>query len=251
VRTGRPVSVHRAECRVLARSTQGEGRAVELGWNQQGGGGPGGQARVSARLAVSTVNRPGSLGSVTTVIGKQGANIVDVRVGRRTADLFEMLLDVEVESLDHLQRVQGAPARDPRASPRSSAIARDERRRHHPAPSIEAEVLAEFRAAGALLEGHFILTSGLRSPFYLQCARVLMDPRRAARLVTALVPRLAAHPADLVVSPSTRRDRVRLRGRPPAGSAGRLRRAGRGPVRAPARLRRRAGGSGCWSPRTS
>lgn len=64
------------------------------------------------------------------------------------------------------------------------------------------DVLAEFRAAGALLEGHFVLTSGLRSPFYLQCARVLMDPARAARLVGALRPRLLAHRADLVVSPA-------------------------------------------------
>jgi orotate phosphoribosyltransferase len=37
------------------------------------------------------------------------------------------------------------------------------------------EILAEFRAADALLEGHFILSSGLRSPRYLQCAQVLMD----------------------------------------------------------------------------
>lgn len=48
------------------------------------------------------------------------------------------------------------------------------------------EVLAEFRAAEALLEGHFILSSGLRSPRYLQCARVLMNPERAARLAEAL-----------------------------------------------------------------
>jgi orotate phosphoribosyltransferase len=52
------------------------------------------------------------------------------------------------------------------------------------------EVLAEFRAAEALLEGHFILSSGLRSPRYLQCARVLMDPRRAARLAEALAARI-------------------------------------------------------------
>jgi orotate phosphoribosyltransferase len=52
------------------------------------------------------------------------------------------------------------------------------------------EVLAEFRAADALLEGHFILSSGLRSPRYLQCARVLMDPRRGARLAGALAARL-------------------------------------------------------------
>ena len=45
----------------------------------------------------------------------------------------------------------------------------------------QKEVLDEFRAAGALLEGHFILSSGLHSSRYLQCARVLMDPKRAER----------------------------------------------------------------------
>ncbi|WP_267394741.1 MULTISPECIES: orotate phosphoribosyltransferase [unclassified Sphingomonas] len=67
------------------------------------------------------------------------------------------------------------------------------------------DVLAEFRAADALLEGHFILSSGLRSPRYLQCARVLMDPARGARLAAALAAKL---PAELkarisaVVSPA-------------------------------------------------
>ena len=69
----------------------------------------------------------------------------------------------------------------------------------------EDEVLAEFRAAGALLEGHFILSSGLRSPRYLQCARVLMHPARAERLARALAARLP--PAirgevDAVISPA-------------------------------------------------
>jgi orotate phosphoribosyltransferase len=67
------------------------------------------------------------------------------------------------------------------------------------------EVLAEFRAADALLEGHFILSSGLRSSRYLQCARVLMDPRRGARLAAALVDRLPGEvkrEIDVVVSPA-------------------------------------------------
>ena len=66
-------------------------------------------------------------------------------------------------------------------------------------------ILAEFRAADALLEGHFILSSGLRSPRYLQCARVLMDPARAERLARALAdklpPELLAR-IDVVVSPA-------------------------------------------------
>lgn len=67
------------------------------------------------------------------------------------------------------------------------------------------DVLAEFRAADALLEGHFILSSGLRSPRYLQCARVLMDPARGARLAEALVARLPAEVRSrisAVVSPA-------------------------------------------------
>jgi len=69
----------------------------------------------------------------------------------------------------------------------------------------EEEVLAEFRAAGALLEGHFILSSGLHSPSYLQCARVLMDPMRASRLACALaasIPRELRSRIEIVVSPA-------------------------------------------------
>lgn len=70
----------------------------------------------------------------------------------------------------------------------------------------QAQVLDEFRAAKALLEGHFILTSGLRSPMYLQCARVLMDPKRADRLCAALAEKVRAtigeNAIDLVVSPA-------------------------------------------------
>lgn len=69
----------------------------------------------------------------------------------------------------------------------------------------EEEVLAEFRAAGALLEGHFILSSGRHSSRYLQCARVLMDPMRASRLASALaatMPRDIRSRIEAVVSPA-------------------------------------------------
>jgi orotate phosphoribosyltransferase len=69
----------------------------------------------------------------------------------------------------------------------------------------EDEILAEFRAAEALLEGHFILSSGLHSPLYLQCARVLMDPARASRLAHALATRLPLEirsRIEAVVSPA-------------------------------------------------
>ena len=69
----------------------------------------------------------------------------------------------------------------------------------------EDQILAEFRAADALLEGHFILSSGLRSAKYLQCARVLMDPARAERLARELasrLPKTVADQVDVVISPA-------------------------------------------------
>ena len=67
------------------------------------------------------------------------------------------------------------------------------------------EVLAEFRACKALLEGHFLLSSGRHSAHYLQCARVLMDPLRAARLASALagrIPRELRKDIGKVVAPA-------------------------------------------------
>ena len=69
----------------------------------------------------------------------------------------------------------------------------------------EDEILAEFRDADALLEGHFILSSGLRSPRYLQCARMLVEPRRAERMARALADKLPAdirESVDVVISPA-------------------------------------------------
>ena len=66
------------------------------------------------------------------------------------------------------------------------------------------DVLAEFRAAGALLEGHFILSSGRRSPVFMQKMFVFQDPVRTARLCKALAEKVQARfgKIDIVVSPA-------------------------------------------------
>ena len=72
-------------------------------------------------------------------------------------------------------------------------------------PMTDDEILAEFRAADALLQGHFLLSSGRHSEYYLQCARVLMDTERAGRLAIALaakLPRDLRQAIDIVVSPA-------------------------------------------------
>lgn len=72
-------------------------------------------------------------------------------------------------------------------------------------PTSVDDVLAEFRASGALLEGHFKLSSGKHSGHYLQCARVLMNPARANRLARAVVAKIPGEilsKVDVVVSPA-------------------------------------------------
>jgi orotate phosphoribosyltransferase len=72
-------------------------------------------------------------------------------------------------------------------------------------PATLEDVLAEFRESGALLEGHFKLSSGRHSGHYLQCARVLMNPARAGRLAQAVVNAIPAdviEQIDVVVSPA-------------------------------------------------
>ena len=69
----------------------------------------------------------------------------------------------------------------------------------------EDEILSEFRSVDALLEGHFVLSSGRHSPYYLQCARLLMNPERAGRIALAItqkIPRELRTEIQAVVSPA-------------------------------------------------
>jgi orotate phosphoribosyltransferase len=63
-------------------------------------------------------------------------------------------------------------------------------------------VLDRFRRVGALLEGHFRLTSGLHSPGYLQCALVLQHPQEAEACGTAIAGRTRDLGATVVLSPA-------------------------------------------------
>lgn len=69
----------------------------------------------------------------------------------------------------------------------------------------EDEILSEFRSVDALLEGHFLLSSGRHSAHYLQCARLLMNPERAGRIALAIaqkIPRDVRSEIQAVISPA-------------------------------------------------
>lgn len=69
-----------------------------------------------------------------------------------------------------------------------------------------ADILEELSAAEAIIQGHFILSSGLHSDTYVQCARALMNPQRSARLCKALAEKISETLPDirfdLIVSPA-------------------------------------------------
>jgi orotate phosphoribosyltransferase len=64
------------------------------------------------------------------------------------------------------------------------------------------EVIQKFRETGALLEGHFVLSSGLHSPVYLQCALVLQQPRDAETFGRAIAKRFQTENIQTVASPA-------------------------------------------------
>lgn len=64
------------------------------------------------------------------------------------------------------------------------------------------QVIDQFRATGALLEGHFQLSSGLHSTVYLQCALVLQFPDRAEAFGRAIAERFQGQGIQLVASPA-------------------------------------------------
>jgi orotate phosphoribosyltransferase len=65
-----------------------------------------------------------------------------------------------------------------------------------------AEIADIFRSTGAFLEGHFILSSGLHSPNYMQCAKVLQHPEHGGRFARALAEKLRAFQPTAVLAPA-------------------------------------------------
>ncbi|MGH7075924.1 MAG: RelA/SpoT family protein [Stellaceae bacterium] len=103
VTTGKGVTIHTIDCDALAHYTDAPDRWLDVAWNTGDG-----DARHIGRLNVTIGNEPGSLGSLTTVIGKQAANIINLKITNRSLDFFELLVDVEVQDLKHLTNIIAA-----------------------------------------------------------------------------------------------------------------------------------------------
>jgi GTP pyrophosphokinase len=107
VTTGHGVTVHTIDCEALeVFDNEAPERWLDLTWDV--GADVGVRQMYVARLNVSVVNKPGSLGDLSVVIGKNGGNISNLKITHREADFFDMVIDIEVPDVKHLNATAAA-----------------------------------------------------------------------------------------------------------------------------------------------
>ncbi|QEX16726.1 GTP pyrophosphokinase [Hypericibacter terrae] len=116
VTTGKGVTIHTIDCESLEAFADAPERWLDVGWDN-GSGDP--EVHVG-RLHVVLNNEPGSLGNISSVIGKSEGNISNLKITRRSLDFFEMMIDVEVKDVRHLTNIIAAL----RATPTVSSVER-------------------------------------------------------------------------------------------------------------------------------
>ena len=116
VTTGKGVTIHTIDCDTLERYTDAPERWLDVGWDS---GAANDEAHVG-RLNVVVSNEPGTLGELSTLIGKQKGNITNLRITHRSTDFFEMMVDIEVQDVKHLTNIMAAL----RASPAINSVER-------------------------------------------------------------------------------------------------------------------------------
>jgi guanosine-3',5'-bis(diphosphate) 3'-pyrophosphohydrolase len=108
VTTGKGVTIHTIDCETLENFADTPERWLDVAWSNNDG-----ETAHVGRLNVMIANEPGNLGSLTTVIGKQGGNITNLKITNRSTDFFEMMLDIEVADVKHLTTIIAALRANP------------------------------------------------------------------------------------------------------------------------------------------
>ena len=104
VTTGKGVTIHTIDCETLEQFNDTPERWLDVGWDV----GDADPERHVGRLTVTLTNEPGSLGSLTTIIGKNQGNITNLKFTNRSPDFFDMLIDIEVANVRHLTNIVAA-----------------------------------------------------------------------------------------------------------------------------------------------
>ena len=106
VTTGKGVAIHTIDCETLESFADTPERWLDVSWDN--GAGTGGETGHVGRINVVVNNEPGSLGSLSSIIGKNDGNISNLKITNRSQDFFEMLIDIEVRDVKHLTNIIAA-----------------------------------------------------------------------------------------------------------------------------------------------
>ncbi len=116
VTTGKGVTIHTIDCDTLETFADTPERWIDVSW----GDGPDSPESHVGRLNVTFLNQPGGLGAVSTIIGKNGGNIVNLKITNRSLDFWDILVDVYVKDTKHLSNIIAAL----RATPEITSVDR-------------------------------------------------------------------------------------------------------------------------------
>ena len=116
VTTGKGVTIHTIDCETLETFADTPERWIDVSWGE----GPDSPEAHIGRLEVTISNEAGALAALTTVIGKNGGNITNLKITNRTLDFWDMLLDVYVHDTRHLSNIIAAL----RATPQIASVER-------------------------------------------------------------------------------------------------------------------------------
>ncbi|MDQ2102040.1 RelA/SpoT family protein [Azospirillum isscasi] len=116
VTTGKGVTIHTIDCETLESFHESPERWIDVAWDI----GPDSPEEHVGRISLVVNNEPGSLGTLSTVIGKNGGNITNLKITSRNTDFFELLIDIDVKDAKHLTNIMAAL----RATPAINAVER-------------------------------------------------------------------------------------------------------------------------------
>ncbi len=104
VTTGKGVTIHTIDCETLEQFADTPERWIDVSW---GDSAENAEERVG-RLIVTIQNEAGALGTLSTVIGKSGGNITNLKITSRSTDFWDMFIDVSVNDTKHLNNIMAA-----------------------------------------------------------------------------------------------------------------------------------------------
>ncbi len=101
---GKGVTIHRVDCHYVSPDMSDCERMVRVSW----GACDGQKGFFVGRLSIVLANNVGSLGFLSTIIGKHDSNITNLKITNRSPDFFDMMVDLEVRDLPHLSHIMKA-----------------------------------------------------------------------------------------------------------------------------------------------